>query len=153
MKKINIKNLDGYDERQQTVNNIAYKHAFGFAMGITYLNGALVSFGITWAEPPMLFFLTFMLSFTFYTVDSCIFKIGLGKKFRKATPVATLGGAVFMLVIALYTNIIYEIEFINDWGLSWSGGSLAVSALALITFVCSIIEFVRERKANREGGE
>jgi hypothetical protein len=150
LKNVDLKNMDGYDERQIIANNIAYKHTFWFAMGITYLNGILVMNSIIWAHPPMIFFLTFVISFTFYAVVCCIRKVGLGKNLRKAAPVATLGTAVVMLGFALKLYIIDEMVFIDEWGLTWSGGSLAVSALALIAFVCSIIDFIRDKKADRE---
>ncbi|MCL2634139.1 MAG: hypothetical protein FWD34_06450 [Oscillospiraceae bacterium] len=154
MKKFNIKNIDGFDERQLFIMNSCYKHGFWFALLVIFSNYLLVINNIYWANPVVVLLVSGVTIFTFFAVESCFRGIGIGKRFdnglKYIIPLLLFIGAFSFIYTGLSGHISEDTEFINEWGLTYIGGLMVCGLMFLLNCVCHIIEIIRVGKVDKK---
>ena len=159
MKKIDWKNIDGFDERQLNIVNSCYKHGFWFALVVIFSNFLLFNYGICWADPGVSQIVSVVLVFTFFTVECCLRGGGVGKRFdnklKFITPAASFAVAVFLAYRGLNGHFSGGAELINsEHGLTYFGGAIVIGLTFLLVSVCTLAEIIcvgrADKKADKE---
>jgi hypothetical protein len=157
MKKISLKNIDGFDERQLSIVNSCYKHGFWFALLVNFSNLMLIRNGIYWAYPVVSLMVSLILIFTFFAVECCFRGIGVGKRFdnklKFISPVVLFIGAVALAGRGLRWHISHDSELIGEWGLTYTGGLIVCGLMFLIASVSCLVEIAYMRKTDKKGSK
>jgi len=158
MKKIDWKNIDGFDERQLKIINSCYKHGFWFALLVIFSNFLLFFNGIYWAEPDVSQIVSMVLIFTFFAVEGSFRGGGVGKRFENKlkfiVPVSMFIVAVLLAYRGLNGHFSHGMELIGEQGLTIFGGSIVIGLMFLLISVCTLAEIIciskADKKADRE---